>query len=49
MDKRAGLGGRGQKGKHWDNCNRINNKYIYIYIYKIMIKPVFKRIKIELL
>ena len=26
VGKRGGLGGGGQKGKKWDNCNRINSK-----------------------
>ena len=26
VGERGGLGGGGQKGKNWDNCNRINNK-----------------------
>ena len=26
MGERGGLDGGGQKGKNWDNCNRINNK-----------------------
>ena len=25
VGQRGGLGGEGQKGKNWDNCNRINN------------------------
>ena len=31
LERRGGLGGRGQKGKKWDNCNNIINK-IYLKI-----------------
>ena len=24
----GGLGGRGQRGKNWDNCNKITVKYL---------------------
>ena len=36
----SGLGGEGQRGKKWDNCNSINNKILrkiknWAYLYKL--------------
>ena len=30
VGEKGGLGGEGQKGKNWDNCDRINNKKIKV-------------------